>query len=170
MERIYVYEDHEEEGRILVGWFDRHAATAYNEDTWWDGSNHVSVATNSQWEHQRLYRTRGGRWVLHAWSQWQGSRPTWTFVADDRARDWLLLNLHEDAAQQHFGEEPERGPYVPTKLETAAARVLLTWDTYIDNDGGDLDEMVEALTALLNALPDSVVERITAERKDKVNA
>ena len=64
-------------GTKLVGWFDRSTAESWGEDTRWDGSNHVSIATGSQWDHEQLYQTAGGRFVLYRWSQWQG-RGTFT--------------------------------------------------------------------------------------------
>lgn len=48
----------------------------------WNGSNHISQATGSQWEHESLLRTAGGWWVLHRWSQWQGVSPTNRNVGD----------------------------------------------------------------------------------------
>lgn len=98
----------------LVGWFDPDKATEIAEDTDWDGSNHISVATGSQSEHECLYRTAGGRWVLHGWSQWQGTLPSYRFVADEQAREWLLRNGRDEAVEEHFGAvEPERGPGRP---------------------------------------------------------
>lgn len=100
----------------LVGWFDLDAATAYDEDTWWDASNEMTVsrATGSPSVHERLYRTAEGRWVLFWWAQWQGRLERWSFVADGHARDWLLANGHDAAVEEHFGPvEPERGPGRP---------------------------------------------------------
>ncbi|MBZ5574867.1 MAG: hypothetical protein LAO09_23685 [Acidobacteriia bacterium] len=34
-------------------WFDRSAAEAFEESTTWDGRNHISDATGSQWNHER---------------------------------------------------------------------------------------------------------------------
>jgi len=28
------------------------------------------IETATQWDHQKLYRSRTGKWVLHHWSQW----------------------------------------------------------------------------------------------------
>ncbi|KZS63109.1 ribbon-helix-helix domain-containing protein [Mycobacterium kansasii] len=115
MTRINVYDYDDYEGtETLAGWFDDDSAESFAEDTRWDGNNHISVPTGSQWEHEHLFRTRGGRWVLHCWSQWQGSKPTYRFVSESRARDWLLANDHNGAATRLFGPiEPERGPGRP---------------------------------------------------------
>lgn len=77
-------------------WFDLERAEKIEEETWWDGRNRRSKATGSQWEHETLYRTAAsGRWVLHAWSQWQGSSDDWTEIEDAAAARWLARNGHE---------------------------------------------------------------------------
>ena len=110
MARVNVTNEHGE----LIGWFDDEKAVTFKEDRHWDGSNWISIATGSQWNHQDLYRTAGGRWVLHHWSQWQGSRDWYEFISDERAREWLILNGHDEAVQRFFGEiQEERGPGRP---------------------------------------------------------
>jgi hypothetical protein len=83
-------------------WFDREKAERFEETTHWNGNNHISDATGSQWEHEALYRTAGKKWVLHHWSQWQGSEPTWEEIDAEAAARWLVTNGHEhpDAEQQ----------------------------------------------------------------------
>ena len=78
-------------------WFDLDRAQRFEEDTWWDGNNMVSKSTGSQFDHESLYRTASGWYVLHTWSQWQGSNETWVRVSDQAAYDWLLKNGYEDA-------------------------------------------------------------------------
>lgn len=73
-------------------WFDREASESFEEDTFWDGNNHISRATGSQWEHEVLYRTNSGLWILHSWSQWQGSRPSWVEIDPGAAARWLSIN------------------------------------------------------------------------------
>jgi len=75
-------------------WFDIDASRKWDEGTRWDGSNHISLATGSQWDHQTLYRTDGGAWVIHDTSQWQGSWDTWDTIGDERAAEWLVRNEH----------------------------------------------------------------------------
>lgn len=71
------------------------ATTHWTEATRWDGNNHISVATGSQWEHETLYRSRKGRyWVEHE-SQWQGSTPHAEWISNHEAVRWLLANGHE---------------------------------------------------------------------------
>jgi hypothetical protein len=112
--RINITQNDEFGAVRLVGWFDDDKATRYDEDTEFDGSNHISVATGTQWDHQGLYRTAGGRWVLFAFSDYQGTLPTYEFVSEDRAREWLLANSHDAAVAEHFGPvEDEQGPGRP---------------------------------------------------------
>lgn len=98
----------------LIGWFDRAKAEEFKEATRWDGSNHISIATGSQWDHEVLYRTAGGRWVLRFWSQYEKRPESYRFISDMKAREWLLLNQEDEAAEKYFGEiEGERGPGRP---------------------------------------------------------
>ena len=78
-------------------WFDVDTAECWEEDTWFDGNNHISSATGSQWDHQELYRTKNGKWVLRSWSQWQGSKESWKQISDKQAQKWLVTNSHYDA-------------------------------------------------------------------------
>lgn len=77
---------------IPGGWFDRDKATTYAEGTDHDGSNFISKATGSQWEHEYLYHTKKGKWILHHWSQWQGSTERWTIISPSDAAAWLIRN------------------------------------------------------------------------------
>lgn len=75
-------------------WFDASKAVKFKEDTRWDGRNHISVATGSQWEHQWLYYTKNGKWVLHRFSDWQGATETYEIVEQETAVKWLIQNAH----------------------------------------------------------------------------
>lgn len=132
MARVNIFDDNRE----LIGWFDEHKADRYVEATEWDGNNHISVPTGDQFTHQDLYRTRGGRWVLCHWSQWQGTETWYEYLSDGEAREWLIANEHDDAVEEHFGAvEEERGPGRPEV-------------------GG---------TAITTILPDDMLDRLTAE-------
>jgi hypothetical protein len=76
-------------------WFDLDAATKFEEARRHDGRNYVSLATGDQWEHEALYRTKGGKWILSSWSQRQGTRETWDEVTAETAALWLVRNEHE---------------------------------------------------------------------------
>ena len=77
------------------GWIDLDTAKKFAEDRNWDGRNMISAATGSQWEHETLYRSVGGVYVLHTWSQCQGSRDTWERIGIHNAVAWLLQNDYE---------------------------------------------------------------------------
>jgi len=76
-------------------WFDADSATRYDEATEWDGRNRISLATGSQWDHECLYRTRGGRWIRHWWSQWQGTVDRYEEVTLEEAAAWLVRNGYD---------------------------------------------------------------------------
>ncbi|MGH3693226.1 MAG: hypothetical protein ACRDRX_04370 [Pseudonocardiaceae bacterium] len=135
----------------LVGWFDPDKARWFTEEADWDGSNNVSVATGVYSEHQMLYRTKGGRWVLHCWSQWQGTMPSYEFVSDERAREWLLLCGHDTAVAEHFGAaEEERGPGRPEVGNVVNVRL------------GDLKEAVDTYAAERDVSRAEAVRRLVA--------
>jgi len=68
----------------------QNATESWTEDTWWNGSNHISRATGSQWSHQRLYRSRRGRYWLEYWSDYEGTTPHAEWVSPQEAARWLL--------------------------------------------------------------------------------
>jgi hypothetical protein len=84
----------------------RKAQKSWEEATRWDGHNHLSVATGSQWDHETLYVSAKGRYYIERTSQWQGSTPSARFVEPREAAAWLLQNGHdipedlEDAADE----------------------------------------------------------------------
>ena len=71
------------------------ATENWEEETDWDGNNHISRATGSQWAHQTLYRSRKGRYYLEHTSQWQGTRPHVEWVSNEEAARWLLHQERE---------------------------------------------------------------------------
>ena len=73
-------------------WFNSDSAVKFDENTRWDGRNHISVSTGSQWNHEALYYTKSGNWVLNAWSQYQGSLETYEEIEQDEAIRWLCVN------------------------------------------------------------------------------
>lgn len=82
------------------GWFDLDLAQRFVEKTFHDGSNNISANTGSQWDHQQLFRTAKGRYVLHCWSDFEGTRESWQAIDDTDAHKWLIRN-------EHFASVPE---------------------------------------------------------------
>ncbi len=82
---------------------------SWDEDTRWDGSNNISVATGSQWSHEALYLSRKDRYYLVCWSDWQGSRPSAHWLTEVEAARWLASQGHELPAelQQHADDVTE---------------------------------------------------------------
>jgi hypothetical protein len=71
------------------------ASKSWEESTFWDGHNHCSKATGSQWNHETLYRSAKGRYYVEHTSQWQGSRPHVEWVSREEAARWLLNCEHD---------------------------------------------------------------------------
>ena len=82
-------------------WYDADKAMKFEEACYHDGSNWISLATSSQTEHERLYRTKSGKWVLKEWSQWQGRLETYKAISQEEAILWLLRNEHEEEAEKY---------------------------------------------------------------------
>lgn len=70
------------------------ASANWGEETDWDGSNQISRPTGGQWEHERLYRSSKGRYYIVHYSQWEGSQPSASWVTEEEATAWLMLNDH----------------------------------------------------------------------------
>jgi len=73
-------------------WFDKDEAKEFCESTRFNGSNRISIATGSQWEHQSLYQTKKGVWILHSWSQQQGVSEEINRISEQLAFVWLIKN------------------------------------------------------------------------------
>lgn len=71
------------------------AVEHWDEATRWNGNNHISVPTGSQWNHQTLYKSRKGRYYVEHTSQYQGTTPHCEWVSEQEACRWLLLNEHD---------------------------------------------------------------------------
>lgn len=77
-------------------WFNREAATEYDEATYWNGRNQVSLGTGSQFEHETLYKTVGGLWIHHTWSNWQGTPSTYVEIDETEAVEFFSRNEYQD--------------------------------------------------------------------------
>lgn len=150
--RTNIYTEDEQDGtRTLDGWFDPETVEEFAEGTRWDGNNHVSVHVG-QYEHQVLYRTPGGRWVLHTWSQVSGAKPDHKFIDGGAARQWLLIAGQDEAVERFFGSIAEESgpgrPAVgdPVNIRLGAAQAAV--DEYAQGRGitraAAVRELVEA--------------------------
>ncbi len=73
-------------------WFNEESAIKFVEETYFDGRNHISSMTGSQWDHETLYRTKNGVWILRCSSQWQGTKDTFEPIDCDAAYRWIVDN------------------------------------------------------------------------------
>jgi hypothetical protein len=91
----------------VIGWFDHRKAERFDE-------RHSQNPRRD--EHQILFYTAEGRWVLHGYVYWQPGAALGkgnTFISGDQARGWLERNGHGEAAEHYFSETAERGPGRP---------------------------------------------------------
>ena len=71
------------------------ASKSWTEASYHDGRNRISVCTGSQWDHQKLYRSKRGRYYLECWSDWQGSQPSAEWISNEEATRWLLMCYYD---------------------------------------------------------------------------
>lgn len=76
-------------------WFSAETAEIFKEETTWNGNDWISDVTGSQWEHEALYRTKGGRFILNHWSNYQGSRETYVEIDNEDAAVWFSINGYD---------------------------------------------------------------------------
>lgn len=62
----------------------------------------VSMATHTQWCHERLHKTSAGNYWVEKWGQWEGSRSSGRLVSPEEAARWLLQN---DVDENEFPED-----------------------------------------------------------------
>ena len=79
-------------------WFNREKSEHFDEATWWNRFNEVSLATGNCREHERLYRTESGQWILFGWTQYESDHTTYNEIDDADAAAWLVRNSHEPHA------------------------------------------------------------------------
>lgn len=81
-----------EDGTVLNT---RKATATWDEKLESNGSNMISRATGSQWDHEMLRRSRRGRYYVERTSQWQGRMDHAEWISERAAVAWLLNNGHE---------------------------------------------------------------------------
>ncbi|MFA5386709.1 MAG: hypothetical protein WC297_03530 [Candidatus Paceibacterota bacterium] len=80
-------------------WFNEESATLYKEATYHDGRNWISKATGQQWEHEALFVTKGGKFILNRYSNYQGTTETYEAMQKEDAILWLARNEYGDEAE-----------------------------------------------------------------------
>jgi hypothetical protein len=94
---------YDEYGKPYV--FNTNNCKEFEEDTRWNGHNEISLATGTQFDHETLYRTKKGTWVLLSWSQWQGSAEEYEIIDKTTAIHWLLKNNYHEYLEKNFSQE-----------------------------------------------------------------
>lgn len=149
----------------LQGYFILESATKYREQTEYANDlDERSVNTGSPHTHQTLYLTKGGQWVLSNWSDYGGTVPQFEFVSADTAKQWLLLNDEDGAAEEHFGPVPEEaGPDLggrpaigPTVRVAMPAALRQRVDAYAKTEGISRAHAIRTLVD--QSLPAQVLE------------
>lgn len=87
-------------------WFDSEKAENYEEDSYHNGRNFISKATGSQWEHESIFVTKSGKFILNHWSNWQGSSETYELISKDQAAEWFAKQgFQDDQIPEVFSKE-----------------------------------------------------------------
>jgi len=68
------------------------ATKSWEEASTHNGRNRISRQTGNQWSHQRLLRSRKGRFYIECWSDWDGSRARAEWISPEEACRWLSVN------------------------------------------------------------------------------
>ena len=74
------------------GWFNRDDAQKIREDNWRGRARVTSDPAGRQWEHEELYVTRLGRFVLRCWSEGKGFGERYVEIDAEVAAAWLVRN------------------------------------------------------------------------------
>lgn len=76
--------------------FDTEKAKARWEEVLdFDGGNHISRVTGSQWNHETLYKSLQGRYYVVRSSDVQGSQDEMEILCPREAAAWLILSDHD---------------------------------------------------------------------------
>lgn len=88
-------------------WFDLDAARRWDEATIQaDDGTPISRATGSSWEHETLYLTSNGTFVMHFFTEHNPTLPSFVEWEPRQAVQWLLANGYpDDVAKLDFGRD-----------------------------------------------------------------
>lgn len=84
-----------ENGEKTGSYFNPEKAQKFEEDTFWNGHNHISKSTGSQWYHENLYLSKSGKWIIAKWSNYEGVPDVHELVDADEAARWFIRNEYE---------------------------------------------------------------------------
>lgn len=80
-------------------WFKEESAIQFRESSTWNGSNNISDATGSQWDHEFVYFTKSGLWVKWSCSQYDSVPSTYEEIDEADAIVWLSRMSCQDDSE-----------------------------------------------------------------------
>lgn len=91
-------------------WFNLDTARRWDEGVIRaDDGTPISRATGNSWEHEALFLTTNGTFLLFAGSDRNPSLATFNIMEPEKAIQWLLANNHHDGIDQlEYSQEVER--------------------------------------------------------------
>lgn len=152
MARVNIYSRDDYEADTLLGWYDpANAVEKIDEDTRWNGHNHIGIMSGGQAGYERLYRTKGGRWVRYYNFTAEFNGPEYSeFLTDDQAKVWLLRNGSDEIIEKYFGElEEESGPGRPAIGEPINVRLGAELQARVDAEAQPGEKRAATIRRLL---------------------
>lgn len=78
-------------------WFDLDSAKRWDEArVYADDGTPISLATQNSWEHETLFLTRAGRFIMHCLDEHNPSLASFVEYSLEKSVDWLLKNGYPD--------------------------------------------------------------------------
>ena len=77
-------------------WFDGDKADFYAEKSNFNGSNWISLATGSQWNHEGIFITKSGKFILNTYSDYQGTVDKYVLISKEDAATWFCRQSFTD--------------------------------------------------------------------------
>jgi hypothetical protein len=106
----------------VIGWFDFDKI----QGRWTDRDPVTRNGSRGTGRGTAIILTSGGKWVHEDWTNWQGEATVYTYATPEQAREWLLRNGEDTAAEEYFGEIPgeeDRRPGRPEIGEPVQVRL-----------------------------------------------
>ncbi len=92
-------------------WFDLDTAKQWREATCWAGGpDDVSRATGGEHQHEKLFLTTHGTFVLHSWDDANPTFDTWQEADWENAVKWLISNGYQKDVQSWNLQSEEKQP------------------------------------------------------------
>lgn len=147
MDRTNIFADHDD--HRIIGWFDWDAIKGR-----WSDRDHNGNGSRGTGRGEEVILTAGGKWVMNHWTAWQGESSTRVYITPDEAREWLIANNEDAAAEEHFGDIPDEEdrrpggrPEIGGRVTTALGDRLEEIDAYAAARGLSRAEAIRRLVS-----------------------